>query len=112
MVSPQWDQNRFFDDFGPIFCPTVQKNRNFLTILVDTVGQNLILDLDFVPLCRKPKLLDNVSGHSGTKIGFGLFILSHCAENRNFLTILVDTVGQKLVLDCLFCPTVHKIETF
>ena len=66
---------------------------------------------------KKPKfILNNAKSqlfvHSGTKVDFGLLFLSHCAQNRNFLTILVDTVGQKLVLDCLFCPTVQKIETF
>ena len=68
--------------------------RNFLTILVDTVGPNFIF-------------------------------WAHCAQNRNFLTILVDTVVPKLILNfflshcaqnwnflTILSDKVCKIETF
>ena len=80
MVSPQWDQNRFFDDFGPFLVPLCRKSKLF-----DNISGHSGTKIHFLgPLCTKLKLFDDISGHSGTKIDFGLF----------------------------FCPTVHKIETF
>ena len=69
------------DTVGPnfIFWAHCAQNRNFLTILVDTVVPKLILDF-FVPLCQKLKLFDNFRWQS--------------VQNWNFLTILGDTVPK------------------